>query len=522
LDATEIAINPILVFGPYIPKFAFSMKTLVAIANYGSKNDSYLSRVLSEYRSMPYEIDLVVTSNLHKDLGGDVEVITGLPSKNPHSLPFAHKRVFAERKDAYDLFIYTEDDILITKRNIEAFLRVTSILPPWDLAGFFRWEQYPDGRRYYPEAHGFYRWMPDSVKVVGDHTFARFTNDHSGCYALTRDQLAQAIASGRFQVPPHEHKYGLLETAATDPYTQCGFKKLSCLSHFDEFLVPHLPNKYIGSQIGLDASEFCKQLEALLHPRQSHYANGSLLEPETKVFHCEWSKDLYEPCRGDLIGMLPPSTRTVLSIGCGWGETEAELLKKGVEVTAIPLDSVIAASAESRGVTVVYGGLERAMVQLRGRRFDGVLMSGILHLLPDPAKALRYARSLLAERGVLVATVPAFHRLPSLWLRLRHPSRYQGWREFRRSGVHPTDKRQARTWFRNAGLSVEQISGMIPQRWKTLVAASGGLTTEFFSSEYTFVGRRVKSTVKATAHLALTPRSENEPKMCIADRSPDR
>lgn len=486
------------------------MKILVAIANYGDKNDAYLSRVLSEYRSMSYQTDIVVLSNVNKDLGRDVEVVTGLPNKNPHSLPFGHRRIFAARKDAYDLFIYTEDDILITQRNIEAFLRVTRILPPQELAGFFRWEQYPDGRRYYPDAHYFYRWMPDSVKMIGGHTFARFTNDHSGCYALTRSQLAQAIASGGFLIPPHQHKYGLLETAATDPYLQCGFRKLICLSHFDDFLVPHLPNKYIGSQLGLDASEFSKQLEALLHPRKSSYADGSLLEPQTKVFHCEWSKDHYEPCRRDLVRMFPPSTRTVLSIGCGWGKTEAELVRKGIEVTAIPLDSVIAACAESRGVKVVHGGLDGAMAQLRGRQFDGVLMSGVLHLMQDPTRALCYASALLAERGVLVATIPTFHRLPFLWLWLQHPSRYQGWRDFQRSGVHPIGRRQARTWFRNAGLSLERISGIIPKRWKSLVAASGGLAEAFFSSEYTFVGRRAESTGKASAHSVLTRQSEIE------------
>jgi SAM-dependent methyltransferase len=499
------------------------MKILVAIANYGIKNDVYLSRVLSEYRSMPYQTDIVVLSNVAKDLGSDVEVVVGLPSKNPHSLPFGHKRVFAERKDAYDLFIYSEDDILITQQNIDAFLRVTNILRPGEVAGFFRSERYPDGRIFYPDAHAFYRWLPDSVKVIGGHTFARFTNDHSGCYALTRAQLAQAVASGRFLVPPHQHKYGLLETAATDPYTQCGLRRVICLSHFDEFSVPHLPNKYIGSRLGLDAPDFRKQLDVLLHARQTCHTNGSLLEPESKVFHCEWSKDHYEPCRWDLIALFPAGTRAVLSIGCGWGETEAELWKKGVEVTAIPLDPVVGACAESRGVNVLCGGLEGAMAQLQGRRFDGVLMSGVLHLVQDPIGVLRQASSLLGEGGLLVATVPTFRRLPFLWLWLKHPSRYEGWWDFRRSGVHPIYRRQARAWFRNARLSLECISGTVPQRWKSVVASSAGLAERFFSSEYTLIGRRVEGTERATSPWALIGPANGEREVnCVADRSPLR
>jgi 2-polyprenyl-3-methyl-5-hydroxy-6-metoxy-1,4-benzoquinol methylase len=499
------------------------MKILVAIANYGVKNDAYLSRVLCEYRRLPYQTDIVVLSNVPKDLGSDVQVVVGLPSKNPHSLPFAHKRILAERKDEYDLFIYSEDDILITQRNIQAFLRVTDILPPQEVAGFFRWEQHPNGTKSYPDVHACYRWVPESVKVIDDHAFARFTNDHSGCYMLTRKQLAQAIASGGFLVPPHQHKYQLLETAATDPYTQCGFRRVICLSHLDEFLVPHLPNKYIGSRLGLGASEFCRQLEVLFHPRQSRHANGSLLEPETKVFHREWSKDYYEPCREDLITQFPASTHSVLSIGCGWGETEAELVRKGVELTAIPLDSVIAACAESRGVKVVYGGIENAMAQLRARRFDGVLMSGVLHLLENPSKALRQASALLSERGVLVATVPNFRRLPFLWLWLQHPSRYTGLRDFQRSGVHPVNRREAKAWFCNTGLSLERISETIPERWKALVASSGGLAKGLFSSECTFIARRTASPESASAHSVLTEEVEAEHQVTlISNRGSDR
>lgn len=496
------------------------MKLLVAIANYGHKNDVYLRRVLSEYRSMSYQIDVVVLSNVEKDLGKDVEVVTGTPTRNPHSLPFGHKRVFAARKDAYDLFIYTEDDILITQRNIEAFLRATSVLGPQELAGFFRWEQYPDGRRFYPDAHVFYRWLPGSVKEAGDYTFARFANDHSGCFALTRSQLARAIESGGFLVPPHEGKFSLLETAATDPYTQCGFSKLICLSPFDDFVVHHLPNKYIGSALGVDAPELFRQMERLLDRHQGPSARASLLEPQTKTFHRRWSKNYYEPCRDDLIGMYPPDTTTVLSIGCGWGETEAGFSRNGIKVTAISLDSVIAACAEFRGLEVVYGDLEGAVKQLRGRRFDGVLMSGILHLLQEPEKALSQASSLLSEGGTLVATIPAFRRLPVLWERLSHPSRYQGLEDFERSGIHAISRRVAKAWFGKAGLSVERISSTIPKRWAGVAGVSRKLANEFLASEYALVGRQTGGRGKEASPPTVARRSDTETDVtCIADRS---
>ena len=122
------------------------MKVLVTIANYGTGNDRYLARVLDEYRRMRDKIDIVVTSNLVKNLGKDVEVVVGLPRKNPRSLAFAHKQIFADRRDDYDLFVYLEDDILISQRNIDAFLEMTKILPENECAGFLRTEVDSSGK----------------------------------------------------------------------------------------------------------------------------------------------------------------------------------------------------------------------------------------------------------------------------------------------------------------------------------------------------------------------------------------
>ena len=116
------------------------MKILVAIASYGTNNDQYLQQLIDEYSSMPYLVDIVVVSNIPKALGKEVEVVVGLPSKNPWSLPFAHKRIFIARQNHYDLFIYSEDDTLITQQNIEAFLQVTALLNSNEIAGFLRSE----------------------------------------------------------------------------------------------------------------------------------------------------------------------------------------------------------------------------------------------------------------------------------------------------------------------------------------------------------------------------------------------
>jgi 2-polyprenyl-3-methyl-5-hydroxy-6-metoxy-1,4-benzoquinol methylase len=432
------------------------MKLLVAIVNYGTANDAYLSRVLDEYRSMRgYRIDIVVTSNIAKNLGSDVEVVTGLPAKDPKSLAFAHKRVFAERKDAYDLFLYAEDDNLMTQRNIDAFVRVTDVLPDGEIAGFLRTEKDRQGKLYFSEPHYHYHWDAGSVYSKDGYTFAFFTNEHAGCYLLTKEQLRRAVQSGGYLVPFHHHRYPPLETAATDPYTQCGFKKMICISHLDDFLVPHLSAKYAGN--GAQSSDdFYRQLRAL-EAMSNGKPRNTLFPVATKLYHTHWSKNFYEPCQDKLIDLVPPGARSILSVGCGWGETEKRLIEKGFRVKAIPIDSVIAASAEARGVDIVYGDVEQARQRLSGESFDCLLFSNMLHLVPEPAKFMTRFTEFLAPGGSVIASAPNLSWMRLLARRFRfgkgaNPKNYDS------SGMHASTGRLLRRWFRQAGLQPGKVA----------------------------------------------------------------
>jgi hypothetical protein len=172
------------------------MRILVAISSCGVANDRYLHKAVREYQGMQGIVDIVVLSERHKQVPFGSRLVVGLPTRDPWSLPFAHKRLFAEHVDEYDLFIYAEDDILITQDNVQAFLEASSILPEDEIAGFFLIESGPDGRLYYPEVNKHFHWDPQSVRGRGRQLFARFSCEHAGCYILTRAQLKRAIVSG--------------------------------------------------------------------------------------------------------------------------------------------------------------------------------------------------------------------------------------------------------------------------------------------------------------------------------------
>ncbi len=405
---------------------------------------------------MQGRVDIVVTSNLHKNLGPGVEVVVGLPTKDPRSLPFAHKRIFAERLSAYDLFIYDEDDNLITQRNIDAFLRVTDVLPDNQIAGFLRTERDATGKLYFSEPQSHYRWDLTSVSCRGRYAFASYTNEHSGCYVLTRHQLKQAIASGGFLVDFHHDKYPPLETAATDPYSQCGFQKVVCISHLEDFLVPHLSNRYAGKTTVMTAEEFYSQVKALRRAGENGGPRATLFPIETRLYVQHLSKSYYEPCQEELISLVPKRTQSLLSVGCGWGETEKRLLEAGMRVKAIPMDSVIAASAESRGIEIVYGGAKIARERLASERFDCLLLSNVLHLVHDPVEWLASFAELLAPEGRVVASVPNLSKLRRLSRRLRLRGHVANPKSYDDSGMHATTGSLVRRWLRQAGLKPDR------------------------------------------------------------------
>jgi SAM-dependent methyltransferase len=439
------------------------LRILVAVASYGTSNDQYLLRLVEEYRAMSFDVDIVILSNLRKQIAPDVEVLVGLPNRNPWSLPFPHKKVFADRLERYDIFVYSEDDMLITEKNLRAFLEVSETLREDEIAGFLRVEKGSNGSVNYPDVHGNFHWDPTSVRVRGEYTLAKFSNEHAACYVLTRSQLRKAIRSGGYLVEPHEWKYDLLCSAATDPYTQCGYTKLIPISNLDNFTVQHLSNKYAG-KVGVDGPEMRTQIDTLLRIAVNEFRPMPLLQTETKLWRGVYSKDYYEPLSKEVISMIPPGARSVLSIGCGSGATECWLAKRGLRVVAVPLDPVICSGAAAKGIEMVFGDFRAANAKLNNERFDCVLYLNVLHLAEDPVEVLSLLRDVLSVESSIIIQAPNMLCVPALWSKIRNPLRFWHSGNYDSTGVHFTSPAKVRRWCRSSGLRIDRTVGVLHRR----------------------------------------------------------
>ena len=447
------------------------LRILVALTSYGTSNDYYLCRVIDEYRSMPFDIDIVVLSNLNKQPAPDIEVLLGLPGSDPWSLPFPHKKVFAERSEDYDLFVYSEDDILITEKNLRAFLEISAVLHNDEVAGFVRMEKGSNGSANYPDVHAHYHWVPASLRSRAKYILANFTNEHAGCYVLTQGQLRKAINSGGFLVKPHEWRHDLLCSAATDPYTQCGFTKLIPISNLDDFTVHHLSNKYVG-RVGVDAPELRRQVDTMLRLTDNACIPVPLLDTETKLWRSMYSKNYYEPPSEEVISLVPPGARNVLSIGCGSGATECRLAEKGLRVVAVPLDPVICSSATARGIEMVFGNFRAAREKLQYEQFDCVLYSNVLHLVRDPIEVLSMFSDVLSVGAVVLIQTPNMLCVPEVLRRIRNARRYRDLGNYKVTGAHLSSIGKVRDWCRSSGLRIDRTVGILHRRAEFLRSLS--------------------------------------------------
>lgn len=468
------------------------MKVLVAIANHGTKNRGFLDRLLAEYRSMPWQVHLVVLSDQPKtDLGDDIEVLVGAPSEDPWSLPFAHRKLFVERQDDYDLFIYSEDDTLLTERNLRSWVEVQPLLAADQILGFLRFETYRDGELSYCGVHYHYHWNPETVESKGGATFAHFTNEHSALSVLNQAQLKHCIASGQFDVPAHQGRYDMLVSAASDPYTQCGLQRLICTSRLDDFLLCHLPNVYLD-RIGVKAREFVPQLDTIGEIAAGNTTGAQLFDPKVSLYvpREDWNKVYYAEAIPEYRTAIEFGARRILSIGCGSGDVEADWIGEGATVTAVPMDAIIGATAAVKGIEVLPPDLDDAITQVGDRLFDIVVFHNCLEHVADPVTWISKVTLCLANKGQVVVLAPN-----QLGRRLRHRVRKEAYpfaerSSFADANYQYTSPRVVRGWLQEAGVEPKKTHFILRGKAAQVAEKAKGLIDSIFATSFIQSGRK--------------------------------
>jgi uncharacterized ubiquitin-like protein YukD len=227
------------------------MKIKVCIANYGESQIWCLERMLQEFATYKkYNIDITIYTTV--DIPGYNCKL--YDTKIGGYLPYMCREDMVNDINQFDLFLYNENDQLITEKNIDAFLEFQNTLPENSIAGFLRYENRD-------EQYILVDISNNCIENRDEHIIT-FTNKHQGCFLLTQKLLKYCIDSGQFLHKEGRGPYGCLEQGATDPYNKCGLTKVfpSQLDKLKNHLILHISNKYAKQQLWLDKGVTIEQI----------------------------------------------------------------------------------------------------------------------------------------------------------------------------------------------------------------------------------------------------------------------
>ena len=206
------------------------------------------------------------------------------------------------------------------------------------------------------------------------------------------------------------------------------------------------------------------------------------MEPEYRKRYRElFRKHWWWRARTELIvttlqHLQPPSGwPSILDIGCGEGLMFERLSKFG-DVEGVELEEGLASELGKWRDQIHVCPFDERFEP--AKRYSLILMLDVLEHLPDPPKALRHVRRLLAPDGIFLATVPAFQ---ALWTNhdvlnhhLRRYTKQTLLELINHAGFHSVQSSYFFQWTCPAKLLVRAVEGIlasqpepptIPPRW---------------------------------------------------------
>lgn len=189
--------------------------------------------------------------------------------------------------------------------------------------------------------------------------------------------------------------------------------------------------------------------------------------------------------RHDVLRHVPATARRILSVGCGAGLTEAELVRRGAHVVGIEKDESAAQVAQSRGVHVLQGDAFGMQSKLQGRTFDCLIYADVLEHLPDPERLLAHHVTLLEAGGSVVISVPNFrHYRVFTSLFVRGCIQYEDSGIFDRTHLRITTRKMVQQWMHACGLSLVSCEYRMNRRRERYFAfATCNLAREFLATQ---------------------------------------
>jgi 2-polyprenyl-3-methyl-5-hydroxy-6-metoxy-1,4-benzoquinol methylase len=164
-----------------------------------------------------------------------------------------------------------------------------------------------------------------------------------------------------------------------------------------------------------------------------------------------------------MLEMIPNHVRLLLDVGCGSGRF-GWLVKqeRGAEVWGVELSLRACREAQNCLDQVVNAEFGESL-PLPKKAFDAVVFNDVLEHMANPWAALEFAKELLTETGVVVASIPSIRHFPTLWrLIVRKEWRYQEAGTLDRTHLRFFTQQTIEELFLDTGYRICLIKGIRP------------------------------------------------------------
>jgi 2-polyprenyl-3-methyl-5-hydroxy-6-metoxy-1,4-benzoquinol methylase len=200
----------------------------------------------------------------------------------------------------------------------------------------------------------------------------------------------------------------------------------------------------------------------------------------------------FDHLRTDILDAIPADAKRLLSIGCGAGRTEAELVRRGMVVVGVEVNPQAAQAARHRGLTVLEGDAMQLDVNVDAAPYDCIVYADVLEHLADPISLLRRHVASLRPGGIVYVTVPNFRNWQVFWELF-----IKGHVTYREAGIldythlRITTRKMVLEWFQATGLEPVQTCCIIrgPKK-RFLSMCTLGLMREFIAPQIALVGKK--------------------------------
>ncbi len=215
------------------------------------------------------------------------------------------------------------------------------------------------------------------------------------------------------------------------------------------------------------------------------------LEQEADQHYLDKHASYYEQARHDVIRLIPNTTKRLLDVGCGNGNT-GYVARKTIDlevVYGIELFESAAIEAATKLDHVIQGDIEKMDLDLPLNHFDCILCADILEHTRDPWAVLEKLKPYLTDNGVLVASIPNIRHLIPVMKILTDRFEYEEYGILDKTHLRFFTLHTIRQMFEQSGYEIHRIETNRSRSWKfhLLNVLSLGLMRPFTITQYLLV-----------------------------------